>query len=121
MRPEKPSLSLIRAGGNTPEPPRTLGEAGLALWRRVNAEYDISDAAGVEMLCQACTTLDRAEGLRSEIDRDGAVLVSRGQIRDNPCLKHELAARAFIVRTLSRLGLSFEPLRATPGRPPGVG
>jgi hypothetical protein len=119
--PEKPSLALIRSGGNTPEPPRTLGEAGLALWRRVNTEYDISDASGVEMLLLACQSLDRAEGLRSEIDRDGAVLVSRGQIRDNPCLKHELAARAFVVRTLSRLGLSFEPLRSTPGRPSGSG
>jgi hypothetical protein len=73
------------------------------------------------MLCQACQSLDRAEGLREDINRDGAVLVSRGQIRDNPCLKHELAARAFVVRTLSRLGLSFEPLRSAPGRPPGVG
>src|SRR5262245_29996400 len=119
--PEKLSLSLIRADGKTAAPPRTLGEAGLALWRRVNTEYDISDASGVEMLCLACQSLDRAEGLRSEIDRDGAVLVSRGQIRDHPALKHELQARAFVVRTLSRLGLSFEPLRSSPGRPPSVG
>ena len=29
------------------------------------------------------------------------------------------AARAFVVRTLCRLGLNFEPLRAGPGRPAG--
>jgi hypothetical protein len=71
------------------------------------------------MLCLACQSLDRAEALRAEIDADGQVIRSRGQIRDNPCLKHELAARAFVVRTLSRLGLSFEPMRSTVGRPPG--
>ena len=37
-----------------------------------------------------------------------------------PLLKHELAARAFVVRTLARLGLDLEPVRAGPGRPPGA-
>jgi hypothetical protein len=119
--PKQPSLSVIKSGGTAPEPPRPLGDAGLALWLRVNSEYDISDAAGVEMLCQACQSLDRAEALRAEIDADGEVIRARGLVKDHPALKHELASRAFVVRTLARLGLSFEPLRPTPGRPPGVG
>jgi hypothetical protein len=77
------------------------------------AEYDIDDVAGAEMLAQCCTSLDRAEALRAEIEGDGSVIRSRGQIKDHPALKHELAARAFVVRTLSRLGLNFEPLRAS--------
>jgi hypothetical protein len=116
---KKPTLTLIKPDGTAPDPPRPLGAPGLALWRRVNGEYCIDDAAGVEMLAQACTALDRAEALRQEIDGDGEVIRSRGQIRDHPALKHELAARSFVVRTLARMGLSFEPLRSSPGRPPG--
>jgi hypothetical protein len=116
---KKPALTLIKPGSSSPDPPRKLGDAGLALWRRVNSEYCIDDAAGVEMLAQACTALDRAEALRGEIETDGEVIRSRGQIRDHPALKHELAARSFVVRTLARMGLSFEPLRSSPGRPPG--
>ena len=44
------------------------------------------------MLCQACQALDRAEALRSEIDRDGEVTRIRGSIREHPALKHELAS-----------------------------
>jgi hypothetical protein len=115
---KKPPLTLVKPAGTSPEPPRTLGEAGLALWRRVHDEYDISDVAGLEMLVQCCAALDRAEALRAEIEADGEVLRARGQIKDHPALKHELAARAFVVRTLSRVGLNFEPVRSV-GRPPG--
>jgi hypothetical protein len=31
---------------NVPEPPRKFGEAGFALWRRVHAEFDVSDVTG---------------------------------------------------------------------------
>jgi hypothetical protein len=55
------------------------------------------------MLAQACQALDRAETLRSEIERDGEVLRLQGTVRDHPALKHELANRAFVVRTLVRL------------------
>jgi hypothetical protein len=75
------------------------------------------DAGGIEMLAQACQALDRAEALREEIDQDGAVIRVRGTIRDHPALKHELANRAFVVRTLARLGLNFEPVRPSVGRP----
>jgi hypothetical protein len=41
--------------------------------------------------------------------------------RDHPLLKHELAARSFVVRTLQRLGLNMEAVKPT-GRPPhGIG
>ena len=98
------------------------GEAGLALWKRAHSEYDISDVAGVEMLLLACQSLDRAEALRAQIDVDGEVIRLRnGTIRSHPALRDEVACRAFLVRTISRLGLNFEPLRSSPGRPPNVG
>jgi hypothetical protein len=32
-------------------------------------------------------------------------------------VKDEISARAFVVRTLIKLGLNFEPVRASAGRP----
>jgi hypothetical protein len=37
-------------------------------------------------------------------------------LRDHPGLKHELAARAVVVRTLARLGLDLEAVKPV-GRP----
>jgi hypothetical protein len=99
------------------QPPRTLGDPGLSLWNRIMSEYRIEDCGGLEILAQACQALDRAETLRSEIERDGDVLRLQGTVRDHPALKHELANRAFVVRTLVRLGLNFEPVRPSVGRP----
>jgi P27 family predicted phage terminase small subunit len=116
---KRPPLTLVEPDGTGIQPPRDLGKPGRALWDRVQAEYDVSDVAGVELLAQACTALSAAEALREEINRDGPVLRSRrGGVRDHPALKHELAARAFVVRTLTKLGLNFEPLRNEAGRPP---
>jgi hypothetical protein len=56
------------------QPPRTLGDPGLSLWNRIMSEYGIEDCGGLEMLAQAYQALDRAEGLRGEIARDGEVL-----------------------------------------------
>jgi hypothetical protein len=83
----------------------------------VQSEYGIQDSGGLEMLQQACSALDLAENLRSEIALDGPVIRTRGTVRDHPALKHELACRAFVVRTLARLGLNFEAVKSV-GRPP---
>jgi hypothetical protein len=115
-------LTIVKTDGTCPEPPRPLQEAGLALWKRAHSEYLIDDVAGSEMLLQACQSLDRAESLRAQIEADGEVIRGRnGLVRSHPSLRDEIANRAFLVRTLSRLGLNFEPLRASPGRPPNVG
>lgn len=109
----------------TPEPdgtPAALEAPGLALWRRVTEEYDLSDSAGAAMLEAACRSLDRAERCRAIIDADGELIkVKGGPPREHPLLKSELASRSFTVRTLARLGLNYEPLRAHGGRPPTFG
>jgi hypothetical protein len=97
-------------------PPRKLNKHGTALWKSITAEYNIEDSAGIELLCQACEALDRAANLREAIDRDGEIIRTKTGPRDHPGLKHELVHRAFIVRTLARLGLDAEPLKAI-GRP----
>jgi Phage terminase, small subunit len=111
-------------GDTQPEPdpvstPVGLGPHGAVLWAKVMAEYDVSDCGGREMLAQACTALDRAEKCRDRIDRDGECLKTKAGLKEHPLIKVELMCRSFVVRTLARLGLNFEPLRTGPGRPPG--
>ena len=110
-------LKVVRsATGN--EPPRTLGDHGKNLWNRIVSEYDVSDAGGRELLLLACQSLDRAEALREQIDREGEVQKIKGVLRDHPALKHELQNRSFIAKALARMGLNLEvPVRPV-GRPP---
>jgi hypothetical protein len=118
----KPKLSIVaEPSANQAIPLRTLGAPGRKLWDRVMSEYAIEDSAGAEMLLLGCEALDRAEALRAEIDRDGGIIRSRGVVRDHPGLKHELANRAFVVRTLGKLGLDVEPIRPSVDGLPGMG
>src|SRR3954469_17109340 len=97
----KPTLKIVPATPSTgTEPPATLGEYGKTLWGRVMAEYDLVDSAGQEMLRQACAALDRAEACAAHITTDGEVVHTRTGVKDHPALKHELAKRAFVCRTL---------------------
>ncbi len=116
---KKPPLTLVGdQGAIALEPPRTLGEAGRSLWDRIMTEYEISDAGGVELLLLAAEATDRAVSLRETIDRDGALISTRTGLKEHPGLKAELQNRAFVTRTLQRLGLNLEPVRPI-GRPPG--
>jgi hypothetical protein len=100
-----------------PNPAPPLGDVGRALWDRVNSEYAIEDAGGVAMLTLACSALDRASRCREQIDKDGELVHTKSGAREHPLIKAELAAMAFVVRTLARLGLNFEPVRSGVGRP----
>lgn len=115
---QQPALILTPPPAAWPAPPRTLGVHGLALWDRVNSDYNISDAGGVELLAQACSAVDRAEALAECVSRDGVMLYGKHGEKAHPALKEELAARAFICRTLVRLGINVEALKS-PGRPGG--
>src|SRR3954470_9153826 len=116
---KKPALKLVPSTPPTGhQPPRTLGEHGSNLWRSVHAEYGIEDAGGIELLAQACSALDRAEECAGHIASDGVVIRGKTGLKEHPLLKHEIAARSFVVRTLSRLGLDVEAIKPM-GRPPG--
>jgi len=121
MSSPKPPLTVVGPGTTAPQPPRTLNPPGLALWGRIQAEYAICDAGGMELLCLACEATDRAAGLAGAIDADGLTLRTRTGIRAHPALRDELAARALAARLLVRLGVTTEPVKS-PGRPAsGVG
>jgi hypothetical protein len=104
-----------------PQPSRPLGEQGRALWDRILSEYVVDDASGIELLTQACQACDRAEALAAHVAADGEIVRTPNGIKAHPGIKEELACRGFVVRTLARLGLNYEPLRSGPGRPPGGG
>jgi hypothetical protein len=102
------------------KPPGKLGRTGAKLWRDIVSVYEFDSAASYQTLYEACAAADRAQQLRERIDRDGVVLTTAtGVLKDHPALRHELASRAFVVRSLARLGLDLEPVRPQPGRPAG--
>jgi hypothetical protein len=121
MSPRKTPLTLVGPDATAPPPPRNLGPHGLALWNRVQREYQILDSGGVELLCLACQALDRAESLSEAIAAEGQTVSTRSGVRAHPALRDELANRAFITRALAKLGIATEPVKA-PGRPAsGIG
>jgi hypothetical protein len=110
-----PKLSLVDGAAT---PPRPLGHHGAALWRSILNEFEIDDAGGREMLCQACEAADRVADCSAQLKEDGTVLRTRGGVlREHPACRVELANRGFVVRTLSKLGLGVEPTKPV-GRPP---
>jgi hypothetical protein len=114
---KKTPLTVVQPGADPGlSPPATLGEFGSALWRSIQSEYGIADSGGLSTLAQICAAADRAEDCRMQIGRDGALIETKFGLRDHPLIKHELNARAFVVRALARLGLDIEPLKPV-GRP----
>jgi hypothetical protein len=107
-------LSPAQPGGDLPS---TLGETGRALWSRVQAEYAVSDVGGRELLFQACAAADRCAALSARISEDGEVIRTKTGLKSHPSIRDEIQCRAFIVRTIAKLGLDVEPIRSGVGRP----
>jgi hypothetical protein len=104
---------------NSVAPSQSLNAAGLSLWDRVQVEFGIEDAAGVELLTSACVATDRAAEFAAVIARDGAMIQGKDGPRQHPAVRGELEARAFVVKTLRELGLTTQSIKRL-GRPGGV-
>jgi hypothetical protein len=115
----QPPFTIVQSGSTGAPPPRPLGQHGMALWTAITEQYRVDDPAGIEFLAQACSAADRVEALAERISTDGEVINTKAGPKAHPALRDELAGRAFIVRTLDRLGLNYEALRPAAGRPPG--
>jgi hypothetical protein len=115
----KTTLTLVNEA-TTNSTPATLGQAGAKLWQSIKGEYRIDDAGGQAMLLQICKAEDRANEWADTIASDGPMIRTKTGFKDHPLIKHELAARSFIVRSLHRLGLDIEPTRDSVGRPSGT-
>jgi hypothetical protein len=92
-------------------PPSVLGQTGATLWRSIQTERKITDSGGLETLLQICVAADRAAECAKRIAKDGLLLTTENGPRENPLLKHELANRAFVVRSLAKLGRIGQPPR----------
>src|SRR5262252_7457203 len=107
---------MLDPASTTPQPPRKLGKIGSSIWQNVQNEYRVDDAAGRELLAQACEAADRVARLAEKIDADGEVIETKSGPKVHPAVKEELAWRQFICRTLQALGLNLEAGRPV-GRP----
>src|SRR2546423_342475 len=103
--PGRPPFSVVSPETNVGSPPRDLARHGMELWNAVQREFGIADTAGRELLAQACGALDLIEALGEGIARDGAIVYSRAGPKAHPAVKDQIAARAFLVRTLEKLGV----------------
>ncbi len=119
MTERKPQLSLVKPGSTRLAPPRKLGKIGQSLWQTIQSEYCISDSGGIELLMQVCGASDRLDSIGSRIASDGEVIRTKTGLRAHPLLREEVALRAFIARTIERLGLNVEAVKSV-GRP-GIG
>lgn len=98
----------------TLRPPKGLHTRGRAFWRSVTDQYEVS-LAEVELLTEACRTLDACEGLQQVVTRDGAMVAgSAGQPRVHPALSELRAARVVLSRLLAQLQLPDEDGKALP-------
>jgi hypothetical protein len=113
-----PPFTVINPPSSAIEPPRKLGLHGLNLWNNIQSTYHIDDKGGCELLALACAQLDRVESLSEQIARDGEIY-NDGEHppRAHPALRDELAGRAFIARTLERLGVTSIAPDTPSGRP----
>ena len=84
------------------------------------SEYEITDTGGRAVLLQICAATDNLHECDVAIARDGPMISTRNGPREHPLVKQRLALRAFITRSVQRLGLNLEPAKP-PGRPPGPG
>lgn len=88
-----------------PKAPAGLAARGRAFWRDVTGSYQL-ERDEVELLAEACRTLDLAEALQARIAADGPMtLGSMNQPRVHPAVGELRQARALLARLLGQLGL----------------
>jgi P27 family predicted phage terminase small subunit len=90
--------------------PKTLGEAGKALWRAILADLPNNwqlDARELHVLERACQCADDLVVLDAAVERDGATVKgSRGQPTVHPALSEARQLRLVQLRLLSTLEMS---------------
>jgi phage terminase small subunit len=93
-----------------PRPPSGLSPAARAWWKRLQAEYALSDEGGLALLEQAARAYHRLEQARVLLDRDGPVIVDRfNQKRQHPAASVERDARSGLLAALRALRLDVGP------------
>jgi P27 family predicted phage terminase small subunit len=95
-----------------PAPPKHLCPRGRELWQSLVSEYQIDDAAALELLRRACEASDRADQALEQLERDGLTVTNRfGEVRAHPAVAIERDARNAQRQLLRELRLT-EPVPA---------
>jgi P27 family predicted phage terminase small subunit len=101
------------------KPPKNASKPAKSLWRALQTEYGITDAAGLDLLNDYVLFYDRREQARDTIRLEGATIKDRfGQTVAHPATRTERDASGSMMKILRALNLDLEPLK-TIGRPPG--
>ena len=98
--PRRP-LKLVAPGTTPSEPPLTLGEAGMSLWRRLLSEHEVDGSGVREVLARICQAADRLEALRAQINRDGELPGGK----EHPLLRAELQTTDSVPGPIAGAGL----------------
>ena len=102
-----------------PKPPEILKPRGPGrrFWRKVLADFDLTDCHHLELLTQACRCLDRIAECEERIREDGPTVRDRfGQLKSHPLLQVEKDHRILLLRALRELQLDASV--AEESRPP---
>jgi P27 family predicted phage terminase small subunit len=100
-----------------PDAPKHLSREAKALWRNINADYEL-DAASQVILEGSLEAFDRMRQAQEAIKTHGITVLDRfSQQKQAPATLVERDSRTALLRGLKALGLDLEPLQAGPGRP----
>jgi len=89
----------------TARAPHGLGSRGRRLWRAVVEDFTPAQHE-LELLTEACRTLDRVEALQAELaDAPLTAEGSRGQLVAHPLAAELRSERQLLARLLSQLGI----------------
>ena len=90
---------------STPTPPDDLAPRGSAFWADVVANYTLRPDE-LELLAEACRSLDRLDALRQAVTDGGLVVTGpRGSVALHPALVEERQVRNVLRLTLAQLAL----------------
>ncbi|MDZ4344970.1 MAG: hypothetical protein U1E51_21310 [Candidatus Binatia bacterium] len=103
-----------------PRAPQGLGKVGKRLWRLIQAEYSITDPAGLAFLLTASRCEDDIVAWRATVAEQGAMI----EVVDKPSIAHPLLAAIGRSESVKRaairaLNLDLAPQNDRVGRPSG--
>jgi P27 family predicted phage terminase small subunit len=103
-----------------PKAPRHLKKPGRVLWKKLREEFDIEDAAGLELVRKIAEYEDQIIDMTAQIEKDGLTFKDRfDQMKAHPLLAARRDLQSAQLHTLKALNLDLEPLHDGPGRPSG--
>lgn len=88
-----------------PRKPSGLGKRGAGFWDRTLKDYELTDSE-VQLLTEACRTLDNLDALADALAHDGATVKgSMGQTVTHPALTESRGQRQVLHKLLAALAL----------------